>query len=51
MFSAEFYGTSFAVFPAFTATQHLDISLSFRTNFADGLILFIGSAAQVYIAT
>ena len=45
--SADFYGTSYAVFPRFEAIQYLDISLNFRTYFSDGLILFIGSAAQV----
>ena len=45
--SADFYGASYAVFPAFTATAHFDISLSFRTYFGDGLMLFVGSAAQV----
>ena len=48
VFSAEFYGASYAVFPAFTASEYVDISLNFRTNFANGLILFIGSAAQVW---
>ena len=47
VFSADFYGTSYAVFPTFTATEHLDISLNFRTYFEDGIIMFIGSAAQV----
>lgn len=45
--SAEFYGTSYAVFPPFDATAHFDITLMFRTDFGDGLLLFAGSALQV----
>ena len=45
--SADFYGASYAVFPAFAASEYLDISLNFRTYFSDGVIMYIGSAAQV----
>ena len=45
--SAEFYGASYAVFPPFDATAHFDITLKFRTDFGDGLLLFAGSALQV----
>lgn len=47
MLSAEFYGASYAVFPPFDATAHFDITLKFRTDFGDGLLLFAGSALQV----
>lgn len=46
-FSADFYGASYAAFPGFPATEYLDISFNFRTHFEDGLIMFIGSAAEV----
>ena len=49
MLSAEFYGASYAVFPPFDATAHFDITLKFRTDFGDGLLLFAGSALQVGI--
>lgn len=45
--SADFYGESYTVFPAFTAAEYLDISLNFRTYFSDGVIMYIGSAVQV----
>jgi len=47
VFSAAFYGTSYVVFPSFAASEHLDISFNFQTNFENGLVMFTGSASHV----